>query len=182
MKNLVKVALVVMGLSLTGSVVKAQQKIGYINSQELIQSMPESKAAATTFETFQKQKGSEMELMNTEYQKKVQGYEAKAKTRSEANKDVLDKELQTMITEIQDLEKRLGGAQEAAQGELQKKQEDLYTPIIKKATDAVNAVAKEQGLAYVLDISQPTVVYFAGGIDLLPAVKIKLGIPATAAK
>ena len=82
----------------------------------------------------------------------------------------------------QDLEKRLQTGQETAQKDFQQKQEDLYTPIIKKATDAVNAVAKEKGYAYVLDISKPTVVYFAGGDDLLPSVKTKLGIPATAAK
>jgi outer membrane protein len=182
MKKLVKVALFVAGLTLTGGVVNAQQKIAHINSQELIEAMPETKAAKTTYEAFAKQKQTDIEAMNTEFQKKTTVFSDKQKTVSEANKESLTKELQVMYNELQEMEKRLTTADQSAQQELQKKQEELYSPIVTKATTAVNAVAKEKGYAYVLDVSQPTVVYFAGGDDLLPAVKTKLGIPATAAK
>lgn len=47
---------------------------------------------------------------------------------------------------------------------------------MKKAEDAVKAVAKEKGYAYVLDITQPGVVYFDGGINILGDVKAKLGL------
>ena len=46
-------------------------------------------------------------------------------------------------------------------------------PILDKAKQAIETVAKEQGFVYVLDASSLIV---ANGTDLLPAVKTKLGI------
>jgi len=48
--------------------------------------------------------------------------------------------------------------------------------VFKKAEDAVKAVAREQGFTYIFDVSQPGVVFFEGGEDILSAVKTKLGI------
>ena len=61
------------------------------------------------------------------------------------------------------------------------KRTELYQPVFKKAEDAVKVVAKEKGYSYVFDISQPGVVYFDGGDDLIVSVKAKLGITAAAA-
>lgn len=181
MKNVVKVAVVAVGLFLTGTTVNAQQKFAHINSAELLQSMPEVKTADASFQTFQKQKQSALELMNTEREKKITAYQEKAKTVSEANKATVGKELETMGAEIQDFEKRMQETQQKAQQELQAKQGELYQPIYEKAENAIKAVAKEKGYAYVFDISQPGVVYFDGGDDILNVVKTKLGISATTA-
>ncbi|MXV51414.1 OmpH family outer membrane protein [Pedobacter sp. HMF7647] len=180
MKNLVKVAVVAAGMFLAGAKAEAQQKLGHINSADLLQSMPEMKAADATFQTFQKQKQSVLEQMDAERQKKITTYQEKYKTISEANKETVGKELTTLQTEIQDLEKRLGDAQQKAQEELKTKQAELYQPVFKKAEDAVKAVSKEKGYAYVFDVSQPGVVYFDGGDDIINSVKAKLGISTTA--
>ena len=79
------------------------------------------------------------------------------------------------IKEIQDLETRIKEFQEKAGNDFEKKRGELYDPILKKAEDAVKAVAKEKGYAYVFDITQPGVVYFDGGINILADVKTKLG-------
>ncbi|WP_423147270.1 OmpH family outer membrane protein [Rubrolithibacter danxiaensis] len=179
MKNLVKVAVVAAGLFLAGNTVNAQQKLAHINSAELLQAMPEMKSADANFQTFQKQKQTQLEQMDAERQKKIAAFNDKYKTLSEANKEVLGKELQTLQTEIQDMEKRIDETQQKAQEELQAKRTTLYQPVFTKAETAVKAVAKEKGYAYVFDVSQPGVVYFEGGDDLLAAVKAKLGIPAT---
>jgi outer membrane protein len=177
MKNLIKVVLLAGGLSLAGSAVKAQQKLGHINSAELVQAMPEIKTADATMETWQKAKQTELELMNTEYTKKSAAIAEKQKVRSEANKDLVDKELQSMFVEIQEFEKRIGLAQESAQQAYQAKRDEVYNPILQKASAAMEAVAKEKGYAYVFDVSNPAVVYFGGGDDLQPAVRVKLGLP-----
>jgi outer membrane protein len=47
----------------------------------------------------------------------------------------------------------------------------------------LTAGTTEKGFAYVFDVSQPGVVYFDGGEDLINVVKTKLGIAiAPAAK
>lgn len=181
MKNLVKVAVVAAGLFFTVNAASAQQKFGHINSEELLKSMPEIKVADTNFETFRKQKQSALEQMGAEHQKKTVAAQELYKTLSEANKDAVNKELQTRSNEIADLEKRITEAQQKAETELATKRNELYQPVFDKAETAVKAVAKEKGYAYVFDISQPGVVYFEGGDDLLSAVKTKLGISTTAA-
>ncbi|WP_069657857.1 OmpH family outer membrane protein [Arcticibacter eurypsychrophilus] len=181
MKKVVKVAVVAVGLFLAGSTVNAQQKFAHINSAELLQLMPEVKVADATFQTFQKQKQTALELMNTEREKKIATYQEKNKTISEANKLTVGKELETMGAEIQDFTKRMEETQQKAQQELSAKQAELYQPIYLKAETAVKAVSKEKGYAYVFDVSQPGVVYFDGGDDIIALVKTKLGITATTA-
>ena len=178
MKNLIKVVLLAGGLSLTGSIVNAQQKIAHINSAELVQAMPEIKAADATMDTWQKAKQTELEGMSKEYTTKSTAIAEKQKMRSEANKDLVDKELQSMFVEIQEIEKRITLAQEAAQQAYQAKRDEVYNPILQKASTAMETVAKEKGYAYVLDVSNPAVVYYGGGDDLQPAVRVKLNLPA----
>lgn len=181
MKNLLRIGVLAVGLFLAVDSANAQQKFGHINSADLLQAMPEMKTADANFQTFAKAKQTSLELMGAERQKLVTSYEEKYKTLSEANRAVLEKELTTLGASIQDLEKRITDAQEKAQEELTTKRSELYQPVFKKAEDAVKAVAKEKGFAYVFDVSQPGVVYFDGGEDLITAVKAKLGI-TTAAK
>src|SRR5690606_41470305 len=71
---------------------------------------------------------------------------------------------------------RIQQVQQVAQEELQKKNEELFAPIIQKANTAIQSVAKEKGYAYVFDIANPGISYFAGGDDLTADVKTKLGI------
>ncbi|HEY0667509.1 MAG TPA: OmpH family outer membrane protein [Sphingobacteriaceae bacterium] len=180
MKHLIRVAVVALGVVFAGSAANAQQKFAHINSSDLLQSMPEMKSADAAFQTFAKAKQAQLEQMDQERQKKINLYTEKSKTLSEANKEVVGKEIETLVKEIQDMEKRIADTQAKAEQEVATKRQELYQPAINKAEAAVKAVAKEKGYAYVFDISQPGVVYFDGGEDMLAAVKAKLGISATA--
>jgi len=78
---------------------------------------------------------------------------------------------------LTDLEKRISDFQTNAQNDLQKKQDELLNPIIEKAKNAINEVAKENGYTYILDSSVGGVVlYTVSNDDILPLVKKKLGI------
>ncbi|WP_353196648.1 OmpH family outer membrane protein, partial [Parapedobacter defluvii] len=101
------------------------------------------------------------------------------RNRSEANKDSIDNKLQQIGTELQEIARRIQEVQQLAQEDLQKKQEELFAPIFQKANTAVQSVAKEKGYAYVFDIANSAIPYFAGGDDLTADVKTKLGITST---
>ncbi|MFC6102983.1 OmpH family outer membrane protein [Olivibacter domesticus] len=180
MKHLLKTVLVAAGLFLTISSVSAQQKIGHVNSQEVLFLMPEYKTANQALETFVGTKRTELQQMDTERQKKITAYQDKYKTLSEANKEALGKELQTMQTEIQQVEGRMQEVQQKAEQEVSAKREEVFQPVFEKAEKAIQAVAKEKGYAYILDISQQSVLYFEGGEDIGAAVKTKLGIDPNA--
>lgn len=176
MKNLFKGVVVVAVLFLSTGLVRAQQKIGHVNSNDIIQSMPEFKTANTEFENLQKSKEGELQQMGAEYQKKITAAQDLQRNRSEANRDSIDAKLQSLTMELQEIEKRIQDVQQVAQEELQKKQEELFAPIFQKANTAVQTVAKEKGYAYVFDIANSAIPYFAGGDDLTADVKTKLGI------
>ncbi|MFN9882854.1 MAG: OmpH family outer membrane protein, partial [Bacteroidota bacterium] len=63
-----------------------------------------------------------------------------------------------------------------AQEKLQTKKQEIYSPILKKAEDAVKAVAKENGYAYVFDTSIGAVIYAQDADDIMPLVKKKLNL------
>ncbi|RZK79492.1 MAG: OmpH family outer membrane protein [Pedobacter sp.] len=173
-------AFFVAGLLFTANIANAQQKFAHLNYALIIEGLPEVKTARTTLEGLTKTKQAEIEKMYAEYTTKMSAAEAKQKTMSEANKDVVGKELQTAGAELQDLEKRINDAKVKAQQELETKNEELFNPIRIKTDAAIKAVSKEKGYAYVFDIANAVVVYFDGGEDITSLIRTKLGISATA--
>jgi outer membrane protein len=184
MRKLINVLFVAAGLLITSNVANAQQKFGHLNSDEIYATMPEAKAAQTTLENLAKTKQGEIDKMITEYQAKLKAAQEKEKTVSEANKEVVGKELELAARELGDLQKRIEDARTKATTDVQAEQGRLYPPINTKLSTAMGAVAKEKGLAYVFDISASAgfnnLIYFDGGEDITAAVKTKLGIAATA--
>ena len=181
MKNLFKGIGIVAILFLSTVTVSAQQKIGHINSNEIIQAMPEFQTANTEFETLQQSKEAELQQMGAEYQKKITEAQDLQRNRSAANSDSTDVKLQSLGVEIQEIERRIQEVQQLAQDELGKKQEELFAPIFQKANTAVQAVAKEQGYAYVFDLANSAIPYSGGGDNLTSAVMTKLGVSPSAA-
>ena len=56
------------------------QKFGHVNSQEVIQAMPEYNKAKTEIEALAQQYEADLKSMQDEFAKKVKDYEANAKT------------------------------------------------------------------------------------------------------
>lgn len=185
MRKLINVFFVSAGLMLLTNIANAQQKFGHLNTDEIYATMPEAKTAQAALKTFADKLQADLEKMGMEYQSKLKAAEDKQKTISEANKETVGKELQTAATELQDLNKRIQDAQEKGNTAVETKRNELFPPVGQKLSTAINAVAKEKGLAYVFDISASqgfnNLLYFDGGEDVTNAVKTKLGITAAAA-
>ena len=185
MRKLINVLFVSAGLILLTNIANAQQKFGHVNTDEIYATMPEAKTAQTALKTFADKLQADLEKMGTEYQTKMKAAEDKQKTISEANKEVVGKELQAAAVELQDLNRRIQEAQNKGNDAVEAKRNELFPPVGQKLTTAINAVAKEKGLAYVFDISVSqgfnNLLYFDGGDDVTAAVKAKLGISATTA-
>lgn len=170
MKNLLKFIAIVAFVVCTASTVSAQ-KMGHINLSELVTFMPESKKAAADLDTLQAQLVREIDKKQNELKIKYEAYK-------------LDMSKGTMLPSIQKsredelntLQTALQTFQYQAQDDMDKKRNDLLTPIYTKAKDAVTAVAKEKGYTYVLDSSAGTVLFSADSDDLMGAVKTKLGL------
>ena len=181
MKKSIKVVALsfVLGFLVLGA--QAQQKFAHLDVSDLLQSMPEMKAADLTLQTFLKSKQDLIQQMDAERNKKIVSYQEKEKTLSEANKEVLGKELKVLYDEIQDISKRLSDTQQKVEEEFNSKRQEVTQPVLDRAGKAVKAVAKEKGYAYVFDASQQGLVYWDGGDDILEVVKAKLAAAAAAA-
>lgn len=144
-------------------------KFGHINSTQLLSYMPETRAADSTLERFGKSLENQLKTMTAEYQNKLQDYKDKAASMADPVKDTKEKELT-------DLGQRIQEFQESAQSSIEKKKEEIYSPIIKKAQDAITNLAKDKGYSYVFDTSVGALIYSQDADDLMPLIKQKLGL------
>ena len=99
---------------------------------------------------------------------------AAAETETEAETKT-DEENGKRIQELQEFEQNIREFQAQAQQEMQKKQQELTSPVFEKAKNAILTVGKAKGFDYVLDSSEGQGVLFAGGTDLMQDVKVELG-------
>lgn len=144
-------------------------KFGHIDSSVLIQMMPATKQADSTLRKYAESLDSQLKGMSMEYQTKLQSYQSKADSLPDAIRTTKEKELSDLGQRIQDF-------QQTAQESIQKKKEELYSPILKRAEDAIKQIAKEKSYSYIFDTSLGSVIYAQDSDNILPLVKEKLGL------
>lgn len=172
MKKLFKVLFLGVALFMMNGVAQAQVKLAHINSSEIMEAMPESAAAQKALEKYAAELQAQLQAMGTEYQNKVQDYQANEATMSNLVKQSKEKE-------ILDLQNRIEQFQANAEKEYAKKQMELLEPIIEKIQNAVDALGKERGYTYIIDrAAAPGIIVYVGddAVDLNKDVKTKLGI------
>lgn len=146
----------------------AQQRIGHTNSDALILALPEAKQADLTLQTLEEQFKKQIEQKQKSFQEAYQKYMQGVQAGQPAN-PTREKELEAQMANLERL-------QEDARTKLAQRRKDLYDPIITKVRGAIDAVAKEQTLNYVLDAAAGNFVAGALSTDITAAVKQKLGI------
>jgi outer membrane protein len=165
-----KVLFAALALLFSAFISEAQTlKFGHINSSDLIQMMPSTKQADSTLRKYAESLDGQMKAMSAEYQSKLQTYQSKADSLPDAIRATKEKELSDLGQRIQDF-------QQTAQESIQKKKEELYSPILKRAEDAIKQIAKEKNYSYIFDTSLGTVVYAQDSDNIMPLVKEKLGL------
>ena len=168
--TLVMAALMMLGFAAMGQDQPAQ-KIGHINADQLLQLMPETKEAQAQIEAYRQQLEKDLSDMEAELQAKIQKFRENEKMMTALSRE-------TRTREIQDLQQRIQDYSMQAQEDFSGKQEELLTPIIEKASAAVQKVAKDNGFTYILDSSdsKAVVIFAENGIDIMDLVKAELGI------
>jgi len=165
LKSILLAATLILSASLT---LQAQSKVAHINTQELVESMPDMKSAKSELEKLAKTYETDIQAMATELQNKITQYDAESSTKT-------DEENGKRLQEVQSMEQSIRQYQAQAQQDLQKKELDLLRPITEKAKNAILKVGNAQGFDYVLDSSQGQGVIMANGKDLLTDVRTELG-------
>ena len=149
----------------------AQMKIAYINSEAIMQQLPEAQDAQKQLDAISTDWQTELTKMQTDLQHRFEDYDKKKLVMSDKRRAEIEKELQ-------DLEKKMVDYRTAkfgANGELFSKQNELMKPVQDKLFKAVKDIADEGGYDYVFDKSSTTLLMYSNEKnDLTSKVLAKL--------
>lgn len=143
-------------------------KFGVVNTQTVMEAMPDVKTVNEQIEAASKKYEDEFQKLNEQMNKEYADFQALDATTPESIK-------QRRQQEIQDLYQKMEQFRATASQDLQRQQQQLMAPIIDKITTAINAVGKENGLTFIFEYGQP--IYTGDEVvDVTPLVKKNLGL------
>ncbi|HET9487916.1 MAG TPA: OmpH family outer membrane protein [Chryseosolibacter sp.] len=159
--------------SLKGQVNAPLQKIGHADWQYIFSRMPEYRQIETELKTFEAQLQNQLKWKKHELETGLRQY-------SDLPADTPDAIRKDRESQLSFLEENLQNFQQEALRSMQKKQNDLAQPVIAKVGEAIEAVANENGFAYIINpqiIGGGDVLLFADErYDISDLVLHKLGI------
>ena len=156
---------------LTLSIAAQESKFGHINSVEILSQMPEKTSIEKSVSELSNQWNSEISKLRDEYYAKIKEYQEKL------TKNMPESIKAARQSEIAELEKRIANTQKTANDDLQKKQQELFAPVIEKVKKAISDVGAENDLIYIFDTSTQGIIYQSPkSNDITDLVKKKLGL------
>ncbi|MGH1336628.1 MAG: OmpH family outer membrane protein [Aureispira sp.] len=148
---------------------QAQDNIAYVNTDEVITSMPAYRATQKSLETFQEKLVQELDAEKrsiakyyTQVLEQVKAGQLTSKQQQEA-----EQKLQTMQNNLQ-------RKTDQADQRLSDKEQSLTAPLYDQFEAALAAIAKENKYIYILD--KKLLLYSGQGIDATDQMKKQLGI------
>ncbi len=120
------------------------QKFGKVNTQTIMQALPEIAKINGELQAQQKTYENDLKNMQDELQRQNDAYEKGKSTMNATAQKQKEQELQTLYQKIQQT------YQDNAQA-LQKKQQDLMQPVVTKVRNAIDAVGKAGGYTFIFE-------------------------------
>ncbi|MCH8231852.1 MAG: OmpH family outer membrane protein [Bacteroidetes bacterium] len=172
MKKIVPGMFVIAIMMVGINVAKAQQKIGHVDIQYVLTTLPEYKEVESQLKTLETQLTKQMQAKTQEFQEKLKEYQQTNQNMAEVVR--LDKE-----KELTQLQESYAEFNQNAQTSLQQKTTELLNPLYKKIGDAIELVAQENGYSHILNVGVAQldiVIYGDEKYDVSNLVLKKLGI------
>lgn len=159
-KSLAIAVVIFLGAAISAN---AQSKVAHVNTQELLEKMTEYKNAMTELSKIQDSYRASIDDMMKEMEKTNERYqkEEASQTREENQK---------RMVRLQEMQQNIMEYNRTAQEQFQKKEESMLRPILEKARETIQKVAREKGYDYVLDSQIGSGLILADGYDLLDDV------------
>lgn len=168
MKRILILLTIVLGTLGTASA----QKVGYLNTETILNKIPAYKTAQGQIERLRTQYQGEIE---TGYQKIEELYKAYQNDKVLLTDDMKKRREDDIINkekEVKELQRKYFGQD----GSLSKKSEELLKPIQDKVMNAVKDVAADDGYSLIIDTANnPSVIFTLPKYDISDKVIAKLG-------
>ena len=166
-------SLIFLALLSVAASARAQQKIGYVDSEMILSHVPEYATVQQNLDRLGADWNAEMTRLQREIDDAFQEYQSRellytAEERKDKQEEIIRKE-----EELEQYRIRHFGPE----GELFKQQEQLMRPIQERILEAVDEVASSGGYDYVLDKSGSTIfLFYRDQYDLSIEVLEEMGI------
>ena len=145
-------------------------KIGYVNTTELLDFLPEKKEATATLEDMNKKYKDELNLMQNDYNKKYSDF---ITFQNSMGDNIKLRRMQ----ELYELEKSINNFIKVAQSDVENRESQLLAPLRETVKNAINEVGLENSITCIYDTASPSVVFLTPqAINLNDLVKAKLAL------
>ena len=144
------------------------QKFGVINTESLIEGLPEMTEVKSQLDTSTKKYEEEFKNLQTEMEKKYGEFQKMDENTPQTIKD-------RRVQEIQELDQKIQQFRQTATQDLQRQQAQLMQPIQEKVMNAIKSVGTENGFTMIFPEGVPAFVS-TDVQDVTALVKAKLGV------
>jgi len=153
MKRIILVLVIV----LAAAAACAQTKIGHINSEAIMQALPEAIDAQKSLDGLVAQWEAELQRMQADWKRKFDDYDKKKLILTDQVRADAEKELRDLDQGIADYRTRKFGQN----GELFQKQNDVMKPVQNKIFKVLEDIARDDGYDYIFDRSGEILLLYA---------------------
>ena len=147
----------------------AQGKFAHVNTQEIMQAMPEYAQAETEIKALQSQYEADLKSMYDELQKKGEAFDKEQASLPDNIKQRRQQELAEMQQKIQQ-------SYQDNQQALQKASNEKMQAITTKILDAIKAIGQTGGYVYIMENNSLPYISTTLSTDVTAQVKAKLGL------
>ncbi len=171
----VSTILVLLSFVLEAEVIAQNQKIGFIDSDRIVEQMPEYTGIEQRLNLLSESWRDELREMDREIARLKEEYEAREVLYTDDVREQRRAEIDALIDDRERyLEEKFG-----PEGEYFQRQRELLEPVQRQVFDAVNRVADREDFDFVFDRSQDVKFLFARSEwNLTEEVMLELGIQA----
>lgn len=151
----------------------AQQKIGYVDSQSILEELPEYATVQQKLDKLENKWRADIRSQKEKVQKLKSEYQASRLLYTEEERKQKQRAIEKAQKKVEQLRQRYFGPE----GQLYQRQKKLMRPIQERILSATEEVATEEGYDYVFDKSKKVLFMFAREeYNLNDSVLRKLGI------
>ncbi|MBP1657440.1 MAG: ompH [Bacteroidetes bacterium] len=151
-----RIVVLFLALCVAGTVM-GQTKIGHINSESIMQTLPEAIDAQKSLDALVSQWEAELQKLQADWKRKFDDYDKKKLILTDQVRAEQEKELRDLDQAVADFRNKKFGQN----GELFQKQNDVMKPIQNKIFKVLEEIAKEDGYDYIFDRSGEILLLYA---------------------
>lgn len=170
MRKIFFITLILFASLIWGSTIDAQSSVAFVNTIDLINSLPDKVSATERLNTLNENYKQELQIMQNEYNKKYSDFITYQESLAESIK------LRRM-QELTDLESRIQNFTKLAQKDIEEHEQLLLEPIKVKVNNAIGEVGIEHNFTVIYDLDDSGIVFVSpNAVNANPLVKLKLGV------